>query len=363
MSQSNSQIREAIAEQASEWFIENRRGQLDAETRAEFMGWLQTSPVHVEVYLRIAALAPDFGAAAKSTTTPLETLLSRAEKDNVLSVQAPVVETPPVSAAPRRLRAWALAAMAALAFAATATIWSMRDGERFGLPKTYSTSYGEQRAQSLPDGTVLHLNINSEVTVRFSRGERVITIDRGQAMFDVVHQDGRRFRVQAGPAGVIAVGTRFDVYRRPEAVRITVVEGTVAVYSGAPPRPLAADQLASPTVLLHADNQIDVNGRVGVPRRVDARAAVAWLQRQIAFDGEPLAQVASEFNRYGRIPLNVEGDALRALPISGAFDAYDTDSFVTFLETLKGVVVQRTPTRIRVLTKGVADLEQNAGTH
>ena len=49
MSQSNEEIREAIAEQASEWFIENRSGPLDGEASARFMAWLQTSPVHVEV--------------------------------------------------------------------------------------------------------------------------------------------------------------------------------------------------------------------------------------------------------------------------------------------------------------------------
>jgi transmembrane sensor len=95
---------------------------------------------------------------------------------------------------------------------------------------------------------------------------------------------------------------------------------------------------------------------------VDARAAVAWLQRQIAFDDQPLGEVAAEFNRYGRIPLEVEDPALRALPISGAFDAFDTDSFAAFLARLDGVVVQRTPTRIRVLSVATAEREQHSRT-
>jgi ferric-dicitrate binding protein FerR (iron transport regulator) len=32
---------------------------------------------------------------------------------------------------------------------------------------------------------------------------------------------------------------------------------------------------------------------------------------------------------------------LRAMPISNVFDAYDTDSFAAFLQTLDGVVVQK----------------------
>jgi transmembrane sensor len=363
MSQSNSQIREAIAEQASDWFIQNRSGPLDSQATAEFMAWLQTSPAHVEVYLRIAALAPDFAAAAKRSTTPLETLLARAQTDNLSTFSTSTMDAAPERVPPRRTRVWSLAAAAsvALVFLACGAIWSMRDGERFGLPRTYRTAFGEQRAQVLPDGSILHLNMDSEVTVRYARGERVVSVDRGQALFEVAQQGQRRFRVQAGPAGVIAVGTQFDVYRHAGAVRITVVEGTVAVYAGLPPQAASADRLPANSLRVEAGDQLDVGDRVGAPRHVDARAAVAWLQRQIAFENQPLGEVAAEFNRYSRIPIEIGDDALSALPISGAFDADDIDSFAAFLATLDGVVVQRTPMRIRVVTAATAEREQLPG--
>jgi ferric-dicitrate binding protein FerR (iron transport regulator) len=49
--------------------------------------------------------------------------------------------------------------------------------------------------------------------------------------------------------------------------------------------------------------------------------------------------------------VEIKDESLRALPISGIVDAYDTDSFATYLATLQGVIVQRTPTQIRVLTR------------
>jgi len=337
MSPSNVQIREAIAEQATEWFIENRGGPLNREASASFMAWLRTSPVHVEAYLRIAALSPDYGAAAKNVETPLEVLLAQARDDNVLSFGASQVGPAPGAIQHR------------LVFVAITTIWATRDGERFGLPRTYRTAFGEQIVQPLPDGSVLHLNTDSEVSVRYSRGERVVSINRGQALFQVAHQDPRRFRVQAGLAGVIAVGTQFDVYRQPTVVRVTVVEGTVAVYAGSAPGPVPGDRPALQTVRLDAGNQVDVTDRIGAARHVDTRAAVAWLARKIDFEEEPLGKVAAEFNRYGRIGFVIGDDTLRALPISGVFDAYDADSFAAFVSTLNGVVVQRTPTQILVL--------------
>jgi ferric-dicitrate binding protein FerR (iron transport regulator) len=56
--------------------------------------------------------------------------------------------------------------------------------------------------------------------------------------------------------------------------------------------------------------------------------------------------------------VEVDDEALRALPISGIVDAYDTDSFAAYLATLSGVIVQKTPTRIRVLKR--ASLEPHA---
>jgi transmembrane sensor len=339
MSSSNEQVRSAIADQAGAWFVENRAGPLDAATRAAFTAWLHTSPVHVQEYLAVAVLARDLPAATDPPHGSLESLLAeaRADADNVVSL-APARMSP---AAPRARwsPSWAMAVVAAMVLMVCGALWSVRDGERFGLPKTYSTTHGEQSARVLPDGSVLHLNTDSELTVRYSHGERLVEIERGEALFQVVHNDQRRFRVAAGAAGVLAVGTRFDVRRSPDMVRVTVAEGTVAVF--AVTAPLAAQRV-------EAGYQVDVGEQVGAPRAVDPRAALAWLERKIAFEDRPLAEVAEEFNRYGRIRIEIQDPEMRSLSVSGVFDAYDTDSFATFLGTLDGVQVEKTPTRILV---------------
>jgi transmembrane sensor len=358
MTPSDEQIRLAIAEQASEWFVENRGGPLDREARSRFMAWLKASPVHVGEYLAIVGLARDLNTAASTTEIPLEALLARAraQTDPVAILDPSVRGHAPVATRPRVSRVWSCAAAAALAMVAVAALWLTRDGERFGLPRTYSTAHGEQSERVLPDGSVLHLNTDSQVTVHYSRRERVVNLDRGEALFQVAHQDERRFRVAAGNAQILTVGTQFDVYRKPGAVLITIVEGTVAVYTGPP-------QLTPVALPLGAGYQVEVRGQVGLPRRVDVRAAVAWLKRQIAFEDEPLAEVAAEFNRYGGIALEIDDDTVRALRISGVFNAYDTDSFAAFLQTLNGVVVQKTPTRIRVRSISSVYREQQAVAH
>ena len=356
MTPSNEQIRLAIAEQAIEWFEENRRGPLDREARSRFMAWLAASPVHVDEYLVIAGLARRLHTAANTTEIPLEPLLARVRerRNQVVTLDSSVSEHAHVTTRPRVSRPWTLAAAAALALVALATVWWTRDGERFGLPRTYSTGHGEQSVRLLPDGSVLHLNTDSRVTVHYSRRERVVDLDRGQALLQVTNEGERGFRVAAGDAQILAVGTEFEVYRRPGVVRVTVVEGTVAVYIAPPPMP--TKPLPPAALRLGAGYQVEVRAQVGVPRPVDARAAVAWLKRQIVFENEPLGEVADEFNRYGSITIEVD-EALRSLPVTGVFDAYDADSFVASLATLNEVVVQKTPTRIRVLSRAAARRE------
>ena len=59
---------------------------------------------------------------------------------------------------------------------------------------------------------------------------------------------------------------------------------------------------------------------------VDVNQTLSWLQHKIVFDHRPLGEVAAEFNRYASIPVEIEGEELRALPVSGMFDAGDTDA-------------------------------------
>jgi transmembrane sensor len=197
---------------------------------------------------------------------------------------------------------------------------------------------------------MLHVNTDTAVTVRFSSAERMLDVDHGQVAVEVAHDDHRAFRVHAGSTDAVAVGTEFDVYRRPGSTLITVLSGQVAVSVGQfAPRSTAP---AGPPSDLRVDagQQVSVNAGVlpSAAEPTDVRETTAWLDRKIVFDQRPLGAVADEFNRYNDIPFTIDDPALRSLTISGAFNAADTDSFAAFLESLDGVRVERLPTGFRV---------------
>ncbi|TLZ27866.1 MAG: DUF4880 domain-containing protein [Gammaproteobacteria bacterium] len=353
-------VRAAIAEQAGEWLVTNDDGPLEARDCAALTAWLKASPVHVEEFLGVSVIARDLREARSDPEYSLETVLAHARTEDDTPVQPlwPRVITA-VRDLPSRRWLTAAAAMAAVAVSlGLFSLWNVRPIAEVSAPGIiaalhFETRHGEQLSRRLVDDSVLHLNTDSAVTVRYDKKQRLVTLTAGQADFEVAHDPERAFRVFAGSAEVVAIGTKFDVRLEHDSTVVTVVEGRVAVG----PSPLLkklgphSGQNHPPRfVQLGADQQIRVAADEwpATPAAVDAQRTTAWLHRQIVFDQEPLERVAAEFNRYAPKPIEIATPALRNLEISGVFATDDTEAFIAFLRSLTGVRVEVTTTRIRV---------------
>jgi transmembrane sensor len=350
MSAGNDRERQMIAEQAVEWFVANREP-LDAAQRTAFGEWLRRSPRHEEEYLELLRLSRRLQSALGEPPS-LEELLEEVRSEEVTHVSPIAARRRALSATLTR-RTWAYAAAAAgVACLGLLLLWGSvirrAPQSALGPGKYYVTGHGQQLVQPLADGSLLHLDTDSAVTVRYAPRLRRVEVERGQVVFDVAHDPARPFRVTAGSAQVIAFGTQFDVYLQGEVTLVTVVEGRVAVG----PSGIAGTAATGTggTMQVDAGQQVRViRGELPAqPSQVDTRHVTAWLHRQIVFEHEALSVVAAEFNRYSPAPIVIESPELRTLAVSGVFNVDDSESFVAFLRSLKGVGVEVTPTRIRV---------------
>jgi transmembrane sensor len=246
-------------------------------------------------------------------------------------------------------RRWSIAAAAIVA--AVSLAWWISADHSGAESQRFVTRHGEQSLQRLADGSTLNLNTDTVVDVKFSEGSRSVRLETGQAFFTVAHGDLRRFLVMAGKTEIAAVGTQFDVRLKGRSTVLTVVEGQVDVRTG-------NRQGAAPAQVMRvaAGHRLQIDGDVmpAQSESVDVQGAVAWLQRRIVFEREPLGEVADEFNRYGVVQFIIEDAGLRALPVSGVFNADDTDSFSAFLASLDGIRVERTPGEIHVVRQDAA---------
>jgi transmembrane sensor len=341
MSVRDEEVLALISQQAVDWFVAHRDGRLDAREREAFGEWLLASPAHVEEYLEVAVIARALPTAADDPEYPLDAILARADAATESNVRPlSVDDSAPLAGTVRTggMNLWRLAVAAVLAVVIGGFLWWSTERP---APQHYATPHGEQHTWRLADNSLLHLNTNTAITVRYSRNERLVEIDRGQALFVVTHDPRRPFRVVAGATDVVAVGTQFDVYRQADLTVVTVVEGQVSVGSGG---------TRNPRLEVNAGEQVRVSSGILPPvaARVDAQRSTAWLNRRIAFDHETLATVAAEFNRYVAVPIEIESPSLRTLVVSGVFAADDTETFLSYLRSLDGVTVETTSSRIRV---------------
>ena len=359
MSANDERLRNLIAQQAADWFVANRAG-LSPRAREDFAAWLKASPVHVEEYMGLAAIARDLREACAEPEISVDALVAAAgaaEDEQIRPLWPRMVEATRETLSPRR-RAVAVTVAAFAVLSLGLSVWlNYRPAPRPLAPDMvatlhFQTRHAEQQTHRLPDDSILHLNTDSAVTISYSKSERIVMLTSGEADFEVIHESKRPFRVFAGFAEAIDIGTQFDVRLEHDSTVVTVLEGRVAV---GPSSMLHGNADSSQAALakfveLSANQQISVAQTAwpAAPIAVDAQRTTSWLRRQISFDHEPLSRVAAEFNRYAAKPIEIATPALRDLEISGVFATDDTDAFIAFLRSLEGVHVEVTAMRIRV---------------
>jgi len=202
----------------------------------------------------------------------------------------------------------------------------------------YLTAVGEQQTLHLADGSEIRLDAASELVVSWHLRSRQTELKRGQALFAVAPMTWRPFLVDAGPAAVRVVGTRFNVSRLDDAVTVTVAEGRVAVRTGAD------------AVLLEANRQVRVDGgRSGAVVKVDAAEALAWEHGELVFESTPLSEVLGVIQRYHDKPLRLQDPRIGRLPVSGVFDSAHVERLLALLPNILPVTVSTAADGSRVI--------------
>jgi transmembrane sensor len=196
--------------------------------------------------------------------------------------------------------------------------------KRIGSRERYKTAIGAMRVVTLSDGSVVFLNTNSEISVRYSSNARFIELLQGEALFDVAKNKKRPFIVQSGTTLVRAVGTIFNVKAlRDQPVEVLVREGVVEVRR--------EDVSVAPVVLAAKNNKItaprDAPIFTNQVQTVEVGRQLAWRVGRIAFHGETLAEAAEEFSRYSDVRIQIDDPEIAKQKITGLFVSQDPVGF------------------------------------
>ncbi|MEJ0037817.1 MAG: FecR domain-containing protein [Gammaproteobacteria bacterium] len=348
-----------ICAEAADWFARLQDAGSSSALREEFSQWLLRSPMHVEEFLAVTRAWGDL-AHAPADVYSTESLIAaaRAERgrSNVVSFGDALRGEPakePVAVPARRFSLALAATLVVLMIGVIAYVGV----QRWAGLQHIRTALGEQRTIALADGSFIHLNTGSDLTVALGPHERRIRLLRGEARFDVAKDRNRPFFVETRQATVRAVGTVFNVRAAGASTAVTVVEGRVEVTRRGDPTP-TVESAGAATPVTRATAQLGPGERAAVTSSGQilpntgppVERVLAWSEQRLVFRDEALADVIAEFNRYQEHPTRIADPALAAVTISGTFATNDAASLLQYLERYHHVHVEEGSDGERVLT-------------
>jgi transmembrane sensor len=299
-----------IDAQASAWAVRSAERPLESLERQQLDAWLEKDSRHLGAYVRAQALWLDIDRIAA--------LDGGTRRDY---------------ASPVRQRPWRRYAMAAsvalMAFGGAVTYDH--------LAGRISTERGEVRRIALEDGSVITLNGNSAVQVRYEDDIRRIILRRGEASFEVAHNKLRPFVVSAEGLDVRAVGTEFVVGLDKDGVEVTVEEGVVAVDG-------RASGSAQPRYIRRNEQFVaaETGPRKAVLDTADVERRIAWRKGLLVFDGQQLGAAAEEVNRYSELRVVIDDPTLARAEFMGVFKLGDANAFAgAAAHAFNGEVIRR----------------------
>ena len=306
-----------------------------------FADWLRASPLHVREYLRAVEVWEGLSHPTAGSGRSREQLIAEAGDSNL--VEMPGREGVSGKVPTRRLTSGGFRwRRVGLALALSAVFVLAYLGWQRTAMIVVRTGVGEQHSEVLPDRSIVDVNTQSEIRVTFTSTERRVELVRGEAFFDVAKDPTRPFIVATDLATAKAIGTRFSVYRAQSGTIVTVAEGRVLVRDKHAV-PGESQGVTDPdTVEVIPGTQAEAQpGHHVQMRKANVTSTFAWREHRLVFEGEPLATVVEEFNRYNPAPLVISDPRLRAQHISGVFGANDPESLLDFLVKVDHIAVTR----------------------
>lgn len=212
-----------------------------------------------------------------------------------------------------------------------------------------TTNIGEQLTRQLPDGSTIEVNTDSEIRVELSDNQRSIYLLRGQAMFDVAHDESRPFVVFAGDRRVTALGTLFEVRMDSTSTQVTLLEGKVRVEEIALTDVVTAVKPAAIVELNPGERFVSADGAMStVPENV-IKSDLSWREGRHIFVDAKLSDIVTELNRYTTRKIELMDPSIGELEASANFKLGSTLSLAATLEANFGLTVKNDPESEQIL--------------
>lgn len=303
-----SDISPAVARQAVSWMIEMQEGGLDSRRQHAWQQWLNGNSEHQRAWAHIQRV--------NQRLSGLSSPLAHA------ALNAP-------SSAGRRQALKLLLLLGA----GSAAGWGLRDQIALQpLLADLRSGVGEQRKETLSDGTQVQLNTASALDVRFDAGQRFIKLLQGEILMTAV-ADSRPLNLLTAQGTVHAstAASRFNLRQLDGRTQLAVLDGSLEI---------SPDAHVGPPLRLQARQQVTFSRDAWDSVRPTDASTGAWAEGMLVASHMKLTDFLAELGRYRRGRLNCDAKVANLL-ISGSYPLADSERILDMLEVTLPVRVQR----------------------
>jgi len=173
--------------------------------------------------------------------------------------------------------------------------------------KIYVSNVGEYNEFTLDDGSMVVLNAQTKLKTHFSRNQRLLVLEQGDAHFIVAKDPERPFIVKYNQHAFTALGTAFSITTRPQ-LSILVTEHSVAVKTA-----------QKKSIVKEAEALIFHNNWKPLSL-IQAKQTTTWQQGIITFDQQPLHQVLAQLSPYLKKQIQLINLSVRNEAVTGNFE-------------------------------------------
>lgn len=291
------------------WLLELQADGDNAELRARWQRWLESAPEHRHAWQALEAFGERMGR--------LPPALAHA------------------ALAPGKSRRRTIKALAVL-MGVGGSAWLARESGQLPLISAdLRTAPGERRTVTLADGSLVELNADTALDLRFDAQVRRLVLHRGEILVTTAPDPANRpFFVDAPQGRARALGTRYSVRTGSGEdgvlTHVAVYEGRVVIE----PRNGTAAALT-----LDAGQQTRFSDRTTEAPTAVAASASAWTRGMLVAEDMPLAAFVAELSRLSGRTVRCD-PALNALTVSGTYPLSDPDAVLDLLAAAHGLQLE-----------------------
>ena len=280
-------------------------GNLSVSEEKQLLEWVDRSPENKQLFLQKQQnLRPEVYDATNNEIYNAQWQLIK-QKIESSDQKKPVK--------PRFLNLPLIIGIAASLFVATifyVLIESNNKSENSAPLLTVQTVAGEKSTVTLPDGTTVFLNSETQISYpeHFSEENRTVELE-GEAFFDVTHNSAKPFIVNTGDISVRVLGTTFNLraFANEETVSTTLVEGKVRIEKENKKEQTVLTELkpSERAVFSKNDNKITVSYETNLNK------FIGWKEGKLVLDNAPVEVVVKKLEAWFNVKIIVKGEQLK----------------------------------------------------